>query len=153
MLKYHDHRQIELGDSIRYNNSYGEIERVVYPGTKNCVDLNVMNGGVLIRLQGGTLYAFEYNNCELSCPASFVFLHRATLSFHIRYSFRKFIVFIKNLKYLARKCVHGNFNDGLFFLKEWVASIVELLYAVRYGAGSGVIQLGYGERVIMISRR
>jgi hypothetical protein len=151
-LKYHDGTEIALGDSIRYNNVYGEVVRIIYPSTKNSIDYNVINGGVLVRMQGGMLFAFDHDYCELHCHVSFVFVHRAKLSFHIKYSIRKFIVFIRNLWYLIRKCFCGSFNEGLFFLKEWWLSVIELVCAIRHGSGSNVTQIGAGEQRVWLSK-
>jgi hypothetical protein len=149
-LQYYDGTEIELGDTVRYADEIGEIERIIYPNTKNCSDYNVKNGGILLRMSNGTLYAFDFDYYELKCSVSFVFLHRAKIVFHLQYSIRKFLVFIGNINFLFRECFHGNISDGMCFFKEWYFSVLEFLQALVRGPGKYVSQMGAGEDVAIV---
>jgi hypothetical protein len=140
--KYYDGTEIELGDTVKYTGMIGEIERIIYPNTKNCIDYNVKNGGILLRLNGSILYAFDFDCCEIE---HLILLHRANIAFHVLYSARKFFDFIRNIKFFFRKCFQGNINEGLFFFKEWWFSILEFLQALIFGPGKYVTQMGTGE--------
>lgn len=142
---YRTGQEICLGDYVFQCGHYGYIERIWEPNSHGAIQAEMPGGAFMVyAINTGGLTVMEFDHPDVlgseHADCGLEFKSRATLWFHVHYSWRHF-KYVASAFYRTRIMSSAWRGYTYFHFKEFLMTLVELLQAIVFGPGKNVRQM------------